>query len=145
MGMAGKFTDKLWKKIILWCVLWLPVSHIFQKNPHFPFAIFAPVFGFFSFCEAKGWQGNEFWELTLPWLAFWSVLIAIIDIDLAKRQDGRRIFKLKIRQAFWLAVVLLFGGGGLLLHFEKKSWPAEDCERLKGRYDYEKKVCEFPK
>ena len=69
------------KKVLIFVLSWVPLSFLFQNNPHLPiplFSIFAPVMGFFTIFHAGAWRGNEFSELTLPWLVFWLVILGII-------------------------------------------------------------------
>jgi hypothetical protein len=71
-----------------WCALWVPVSFLFQQNPHFPFALIAPVAGLCALGDRNAWDpsGNEFHELTLPWLVFWLVLVLIWFVAWKKKE-----------------------------------------------------------
>ena len=77
----------------LWCVAWIPLSFLFQQNPHAPvFALLAPVVGFLSVFTTAGWSENLFQEVTLPFLVFWGgigIMVRLTPKSKPRVGDGR--------------------------------------------------------
>lgn len=73
---------------VAWCVLYVPLSFLFQQNVHAPiFALIAPVFGFTVIFDGGAFQGNTFKEITLPFLVFWSGLV--VSVYVGKKKSKR--------------------------------------------------------
>jgi hypothetical protein len=62
---------------LAWVVLWIPISFLFQINPHFYSNLVAPLMGFIAVVKGNCWHGNCFKEILLPWVVFWLGLIII--------------------------------------------------------------------
>ena len=87
-------SEILIKAFIIWIILWVPISFLFQSNPHVGilFAITAPLGGFIWIFMPGAWSDNAFSEATLPWLIFWLMYFFII-ISVDEHIKSKNIYK----------------------------------------------------
>lgn len=75
-----RLSIKLVLMIFTWIVLTI-FTPIFENHPHYPSALFAPIFGFFAIFDGNAWESNSFYDTTVPWICFWLAIFAIIFFD----------------------------------------------------------------
>jgi len=85
--MIGKsLVAKIIIVLTIWSCLWIPVSNFFPDSHIFPTAVLAPLIGFNGVLKTRNWQWPILQEITLPWLAYWTVLLSALYLT-AKIHD----------------------------------------------------------
>lgn len=76
------------KLIVIWIIMWLPISYIFPSHPHYPSALLAPIMGFFMIFLPSSWNLNTFKGVILPFILFWVILLLILKLSVKNSDEN---------------------------------------------------------